>query len=49
MGEKGRDHWEDLGVDGVGNIRIDLREMEWENVDWGYLTRMNTIMKFRFP
>jgi hypothetical protein len=32
---KGRDHLEDIGVDGrwEDNIRVDLREMWWEVVD----------------
>jgi hypothetical protein len=29
---KGRDHSEDLGIDGK-IIRIDLREMQWEGMD----------------
>jgi len=28
---KGRDHKEDLGIN---NIRIDLRDIEWEVVGW---------------
>jgi hypothetical protein len=30
---KRRDHSEDLGVDG-SNIRIELKEIVWEGVDW---------------
>jgi hypothetical protein len=34
--ERGRDHLEDLGVDGK-NIKMDLGVIEWENVDWNHL------------
>jgi len=34
---KGRDHLEDLGIDGIIIIRMDLREMGWEGVDWMHL------------
>jgi hypothetical protein len=34
----GRDHSEDLGVDG-DYIRIDLREILWEVVDWAHLNQ----------
>jgi hypothetical protein len=29
----GRDNFEDLGVEGEDNIKMDLREIEWEGVD----------------
>jgi hypothetical protein len=35
---KGRDHSEDLGIDGEDNIRMDLRESEdvgWVHLDSG--------------
>jgi hypothetical protein len=31
---KGRDHTEDLGVDGRITFRMGLREIRWETVDW---------------
>jgi hypothetical protein len=34
---KGRNHLEDLGVD--GNITMDLREMGWEVADWMHLSQ----------
>jgi hypothetical protein len=46
----GRPRWED-------NIRIDLREIRWEDVDWIHLAQdrdqwwvvVNTVMNFRAP
>jgi hypothetical protein len=40
-----------------GNIRIDLREIGWENMDWMHLVRdndnwralVNAVMKLRVP
>jgi hypothetical protein len=48
--ERPRRRWKD-------NIRKDLREMGWEDVDWMYLTEgrnqwmsvVNTLMNLRFP
>jgi hypothetical protein len=48
---KGRDHLEDLGVDG----RMDLREKGWEVIDWIHLAQdrgqwqvlVNTVMNLR--
>jgi hypothetical protein len=37
--QKGRDHSEDLGVDGEDNIRMNLKELEWEDTDWMHLTQ----------
>jgi hypothetical protein len=35
---KGRDNWKDPAtVDGGDNIRMDLREVGWEGVDWIHL------------
>jgi hypothetical protein len=34
---KGRNHSEDLVVDGEINIRMDLREIGWQDVDWMHL------------
>jgi hypothetical protein len=53
---KGRDHSEDLGIDG-DNIRMDVREIGWKGVDWLHLDQdrdqwlavMNTIMNVRVP
>jgi hypothetical protein len=39
---KGRDHTEDLVVDGKDNIRIDLRETGWKYVDWIHLAWIGT-------
>jgi hypothetical protein len=52
---KGRDHSEDLGVDGKINIRVGLRDIGWKGVDWMYLgqdmnkwrTFVNTVMNLR--
>jgi len=30
---KGRDHLEDLGIDGMIILRVDLREIAWEGTD----------------
>jgi hypothetical protein len=56
---KARDHSKDLGIDGKweDNIRMDLREIGWESVDWTYLAQdrdqwravANTVMNFRVP
>jgi len=35
---KGRDHSEDVRVDG-DNIRMDLKETGWEDVDWIHLSQ----------
>jgi hypothetical protein len=35
---KGRDHSEDLGIDRK-IIRMDLREIGWEGVDWIHLAQ----------
>jgi hypothetical protein len=34
---KGRDQSEEPGVDGEDNIRMDLRELVWEDVNWIHL------------
>jgi hypothetical protein len=36
---KGRDHSEDLSLDGNVIFRMDLREIVWEVVDWMHLTQ----------
>jgi len=36
---KGRDHFEDLGVDREDNIRMDLTEVGCEIVDWIHLAQ----------
>jgi hypothetical protein len=53
--KKGRDYSEDLGED--GKIIMDLREIEWEAVDWIHLDQdrdqwravVNTVMNLRVP
>ena len=32
--QRERDHWGDLGVDGLDNIRMDLQEVGCGYVDW---------------
>jgi len=52
---KGRDHSEDRGAD--GKIRLDIKEVEREGVDWLLLAQardqwqalVNTVMNLRFP
>jgi hypothetical protein len=34
---KGRDHFEDLGIRQEDNIRMGLREIGWEGVEWIHL------------
>ena len=34
-----RDHWGDLGVDGLDNIRMDLQEVGCGYVDWIWLAQ----------
>jgi hypothetical protein len=51
--QKVRDHWEDW----VDNIKMDLREIGWDGMDWIVLTRdrdqwralVNTVMNLRVP
>jgi hypothetical protein len=53
---KGRDHLEDLGVDGK-DIRMDVREIGWEGVQWIHLDQdrdqwwdvVKTVMNYRVP
>jgi hypothetical protein len=52
---KRRDHSEDLGVD--GNMRMDLREIGWDDVDWMHVAQnreqwwalVNMVMNLRIP
>jgi hypothetical protein len=52
--QKGRDESEDLDDD---NIKLDLREVGWEDVDWMHLDQdtgqwrglVNTVMNLRIP
>jgi hypothetical protein len=38
--QKVTDHWEDQDVGGwVGNIKMDLREIEWDGMNWIDLTQ----------
>jgi hypothetical protein len=56
---KGRDHLEDIGVDGrwEDNIRMYLREIGWEGVDWIHVAQdrdhwkafVNTVMNLCVP
>jgi hypothetical protein len=54
---KGRDHSEDLDVDGEGNTGMYLREIGWEDVDWMHLAQdmdqwravVNMVMNLRVP
>jgi hypothetical protein len=53
--QKGRDHSEDLGVDGI--VRMDFRETGWKGVHWIHLAYdrdkwwalLNTVMNLRLP
>jgi hypothetical protein len=52
--QKERDHWEDKWVD---NIKMDLREIGWDGMDWidlaqdryQWRTLVNTVMNLRVP
>jgi hypothetical protein len=54
---EGKNHLEDLGVDGRIILQCILYEMGWKVVDWVNLTEVrdqirglvNTVMDFRFP
>jgi hypothetical protein len=54
---KGRDHPENLGVDGRTNIKIVVKEIVCEDVDWIHLAQdwvrcraiVNTVMNLRVP
>jgi hypothetical protein len=54
--QKERDHWEDQEVC-VDNIKMDLREIEWDSNDWidlaedrGQLRALvNAVMNIRVP
>jgi hypothetical protein len=56
--QKERDHWEDQAKrTWVDNIKIDLREVERNSIDWTYLAQhreqwrdlVNTAMNLRVP
>jgi hypothetical protein len=32
--QKEKDHWEDQDVGGLDNIKMDLREIGWDGMDW---------------
>jgi hypothetical protein len=32
--QKERDHWEDRDIGGVDNIKMDFREVGWDDMDW---------------
>jgi hypothetical protein len=38
-GLKGRDHWEDLGLGGVINIKLDVREIGINGANWIWLAQ----------
>jgi len=52
---KGKNYSEDRGIVWKINVRIDLREIGWEDVDWMHLTQdsdqwrvlVNTVMNHR--
>jgi hypothetical protein len=52
---KERGHWEDIGVDGGDNIRVDLKTNRVGSMDWIRLAQnrgqwrsvVNTVMNFR--
>jgi len=54
---KGKEHLEDIILDGEDNIRMDLRGIEWEDVDWMHLAEdrdqwravVNMVMNLRVP
>jgi hypothetical protein len=56
-GPKARDHWEDLGVGGSINIKMDLREIGIDGANWIQLAQdrvqcwasVNTVMNLRVP
>jgi hypothetical protein len=37
--QKERDHWEDQDERWVDNIKMDLREIGWNGMDWIYLAQ----------
>jgi hypothetical protein len=56
--QKERNHWEDQDVGGwVDNIKIDLREIGWDDMDWIDLVQdrdqwwalVNAVMNLRVP
>jgi hypothetical protein len=56
-GPKVRDHWEDLGVGGGDNTKMDLRDIGIDEANWIQLAQdrvqwqacVNTIMNLRVP
>ena len=52
-----RDHWDDLEVDGVENIRMDLQEVGCGYIDWiglaqdrdRWRTLVSAVMNLRVP
>jgi hypothetical protein len=55
--QKEIDHWEDQDVGGWTNIKMDLREIGWNSMDWIDLAQdrdqwralVNTVMNLRVP
>jgi hypothetical protein len=54
---KGRDHLEDLGIEVEDNIRMALRDIGWEGVDWIHIGQdryqqhalVNMVMNLQVP
>jgi len=52
-----RDHWGDLGIDGVDNIRMDPQEVGCGDMDWiglaqdrdSWRTLVSAVMNLRVP
>jgi hypothetical protein len=55
--QKEGDHWEDQDVGGVDNIKMDLREIGWDGMDWINLAEdrdqwralVNAVINLRLP
>jgi hypothetical protein len=54
---RGRDHMEDVGVEGGDNMKMDLQEVGWGGMDWidlaqgrdRWLSLVHVVMSFRVP
>jgi hypothetical protein len=47
-----KDHWGDPGIDGLGNIKVDLQEVDWIELGqdrdrWQVI--VNVVMNIRVP
>jgi hypothetical protein len=55
--QKERDHWEDQYVDWVNNVKMDIREIGWDGVNWidmfqdrdQWRALVNTVLNLRVP